>query len=44
MRLLSGPSIAAVLSDMGERGRNGIAGLRAYLDERGPSKSTGKQP
>ncbi len=36
MRLLSGPSIDALLDDMGRRGRNGIAGLRAYLAERGP--------
>jgi very-short-patch-repair endonuclease len=36
MRLLSGPSIASLLADMGARGRNGIAGLRDYLDERGP--------
>jgi very-short-patch-repair endonuclease len=36
MRLLSGPSIASLLDDMGARGRNGIAGLRTYLDERGP--------
>lgn len=35
MRLLSGPSIATLLDDMGARGRNGIAGLRMYLDERG---------
>lgn len=35
MRLLSGPSIASLLDDMGARGRNGIAGLRQYLDERG---------
>lgn len=35
-RLLSGGSIAAVLAHMGERGRNGVAGLRRYLDERGP--------
>jgi very-short-patch-repair endonuclease len=36
LRLLSGPSIASLLDDMGARGRNGIAGLRLYLDERGP--------
>jgi very-short-patch-repair endonuclease len=36
MRLLSGPSIASLLDDMGARGRNGIAGLRTYLKERGP--------
>lgn len=35
-RLLSGPSIAAFLADMGAMGRNGTAGLRAYLDLRGP--------
>jgi len=35
-RLLSGPSIAAFLADMGAMGRNGTAGLRAYLDQRGP--------
>lgn len=34
-RLLSGRSIAALLSQIGERGRNGTAGLRDYLDERG---------
>lgn len=37
LQLLSGPSIAAVLAQMGARGRNGIAGLRSYLDERGPN-------
>jgi very-short-patch-repair endonuclease len=35
MRLLSGRSIGACLSDLGERGRNGTAGLRVYLDRRG---------
>src|SRR5690606_29679606 len=34
-RLLSGRSIAACLSDLGARGRNGIAGLRRYLNDRG---------
>jgi very-short-patch-repair endonuclease len=36
MRLLSGPSLATFLTDMGARGRNGTAGLRAYLHQRGP--------
>ena len=35
LRLLSGRSLAAFLSQQGERGRNGTAGLRRYLDERG---------
>jgi very-short-patch-repair endonuclease len=35
-RLLSGPSIDRFLAEMGRRGRNGIAGLRRYLEERGP--------
>ena len=34
-RLLSGPSIVAFLAQMGERGRNGTAGLRRYIDDRG---------
>lgn len=34
-RLLSGRSIELFLCDMGRSGRNGIGGLRAYLDERG---------
>lgn len=34
-RLLSGPSIARFLDDLGRRGRNGTAGLRRYLDARG---------
>lgn len=34
-RLLSGRSIAAFLAQWGERGRDGTAGLRRYLDERG---------
>ena len=33
--LLSGGSIAALLSQLGERGRNGTAGLRIFLNERG---------
>ncbi len=36
MRLLSGPSIERFLEQYGARGRNGTAGLREYLDERGP--------
>lgn len=35
--LVSGASIAALLADMGARGRNGTAGLRHYFDERGVS-------
>jgi len=35
MRLLSGGSLAAFLSQLGERGRNGTAGLRRYLEPRG---------
>ena len=35
MRLLSGPSIVVFLDDLGERGRNGTAGLRRYLEPRG---------
>ncbi len=34
-RLLSGESIGCLLGDMGERGRNGTAGLRRFLKERG---------
>ena len=34
MRLLDGRSIARTLSRLGERGRNGTAGLRQYLDAR----------
>lgn len=34
-RLLSGPSIRRFLGLHGRRGRNGTAGLRAYLDQRG---------
>jgi very-short-patch-repair endonuclease len=33
-RLLSGRSLRRFLRDMGRMGRNGTAGLRAYLDER----------
>lgn len=36
-RLCSGPSVARFVDDMGRRGRNGTAGLRRYLAERGPS-------
>lgn len=36
MRLLSGPSIGSFLDELGRRGRNGTAGLRAYLAARGP--------
>lgn len=35
MRLLSGRSLGAFLDELGRRGRNGTAGLRAYLDQRG---------
>ena len=35
LRLLSGPSIACCLADLGEHGRNGTAALRRYLDARG---------
>jgi very-short-patch-repair endonuclease len=34
-RLLSGPSIGRFLDRYGRRGRNGTAGLRVYLEERG---------
>jgi very-short-patch-repair endonuclease len=37
MRLLSGPSIERFLDDHGRRGRNGTAGVRTYLEARGPS-------
>ena len=33
-RLLSGRSLGALLAQLGEMGRNGTAGLRAYLDDR----------
>ncbi len=36
MGRLSGRSIAVFLGEMGASGRNGIAGLRRYLDDRGP--------
>ena len=36
MRLLSGSSIERFLIELGRSGRNGTAGLRRYLDERGP--------
>lgn len=35
-RLLSGPSLRRFLAQLGARGRNGTAGLRRYLDARGP--------
>ena len=35
-RLLSGASIIRFLAQLGERGRDGTAGLRRYIDERGP--------
>jgi very-short-patch-repair endonuclease len=35
-RLLSGASITRFLEDLGRRGRNGTAGLRLYLEDRGP--------
>ncbi len=34
MRLLSGPSLTRFIAQMGRRGRNGTAGVRAYLEER----------
>lgn len=37
MRLLSGPSLLSFVDDMGARGRNGIGGLREYLERRGPT-------
>ena len=36
MRLLSARSIVRFVDDMGAMGRNGTAGLRRYLDDRGP--------
>jgi very-short-patch-repair endonuclease len=35
MRCFSGSSLRALLDELGARGRNGVAGLRSYLDERG---------
>jgi hypothetical protein len=35
MRLLSGPSVLALLADYGKRGRNGTAVLRDLMEERG---------
>ena len=35
MRLLSGPSLQRFIDEMGRSGRNGTAGVRAYLDARG---------
>jgi very-short-patch-repair endonuclease len=35
-RLLSARSLSALLDDLGRRGRNGVAGLRAYVEVRGP--------
>jgi very-short-patch-repair endonuclease len=37
MRLLSGASLTRFIARMGERGRNGTAGVRRYLDARPPS-------
>lgn len=37
MRLLSGASLQRFLDDLGRRGRNGTAGLRRYLEPRGPN-------
>lgn len=34
MRLLSGRSLTQLISDVGRRGRNGVAGLRRYLEDR----------
>lgn len=34
MRLLSGRSLAQLVDDVGRRGRNGVAGLRRYLEDR----------
>ena len=36
MRLLSGASIEQFLTELGRSGRNGTAGMRRYLEERGP--------
>lgn len=36
MRLLSGPSVERFVDALGRRGRNGAAGLRRYLELRGP--------
>jgi hypothetical protein len=36
LRLLSGPSLIALLADYGKRGRDGTALLRQLVDERGP--------
>jgi very-short-patch-repair endonuclease len=36
MRLLSGPSVERFVEELGRRGRNGTAGLRRYLERRGP--------
>ena len=35
LRLLSGPSLRRFVREMGRSGRNGTAGVRLYLDERG---------
>jgi very-short-patch-repair endonuclease len=35
MRLLTGRSLALLLTDLGRRGRNGIAALRIFVDDRG---------
>lgn len=37
MRLLSGASLQRFLDELGRSGRNGTAGLRRYLEPRGPS-------
>ena len=37
LRLLSGASLARLLVDLGERGRNGVAVLRELLVDRGPT-------
>jgi very-short-patch-repair endonuclease len=37
MRLLSGPSLIRFVDEMGASGRNGIAGVRKYLEPRGPN-------
>lgn len=37
MRLLSGASLLQFLDDLGRRGRNGTAGLRRYVELRGPA-------
>jgi len=37
MRLLSGPALSTFLDEVGARGRDGTAGLRRYVEQRGES-------